>query len=119
MFRMEIRVGLKFWGFVVRVVKEEVVLDIFSSNTNIELQARNKRKNRENRENRNKEYSKIPTLTQNEPGLNLYSIGKKYYNRENLKQTIYVAKPNTKEYFLHLSINRKYNKLHYLTPTDK
>ena len=85
MFRLEAGVGLKFWGFAIMVVKEEVVLDIFSSTTNIELQAMNKRKNWENRENRNKEYSKIPALTQNEPGLNLHSVGKENYNRENLK----------------------------------
>lgn len=109
MFKLETRVRLKFGGFAVRVVREEVVLDIFGSNTNIELQARNKSKNKENRENRNKEYSEIPALTQNESGLNLYSIRKEYYTREKLKQIIHVARPNTKEYFLQLSINIKYN----------
>ena len=86
------------------------MLDIFGSNTNIELQARNKRQNRENKENRNKEYSEFPALTQNESGLNLYNVEKEYYNREKLKQIIiHVARPDTKEYFLQLSINRKYN----------
>ena len=59
---------------------------------------------------RNKEYSEFPALTQNESGLNLYNVEKEYYNREKLKQTIiHMARPDTKEYFLQLSINKKYN----------
>ena len=42
MFGLEVGVGLIFWGFAVRVVGEEVVLEIFGSDTKMEMQARRK-----------------------------------------------------------------------------
>ena len=44
MFGLKIGVGLIFWGFVVRFVKEEVVLDIFCSNTKMKCRQKEKRK---------------------------------------------------------------------------
>ena len=44
MFKLEAGVGLKFWGFAIRVVGEEFVLDIFGSDAKIKLQAKKKRK---------------------------------------------------------------------------
>ena len=50
MLGLEVGVGLIFWGFVVRVIREEVVLDIFGFDTKMEMQARRKEKRRKQRE---------------------------------------------------------------------
>ena len=44
MFGLKIGVGLIFWGFIVRVVKYEVVLDIFGSNTKMKCRQEEERK---------------------------------------------------------------------------
>ena len=49
MLGLEVGVGLIFWGFAVRVVGEEVVLDIFGFDTKIEMHVRRKEKQRKQR----------------------------------------------------------------------
>ena len=66
------------------------MLDIFGSDTKMEMQARRKSKQIKQREWReSKEYSGIPAQAQNEPETNLFSVGK-------VKLTIHVAGLDTK-----------------------
>lgn len=86
----------QFQGFVVRVAIIEVVVDIFGSNTKIELQTRKKKK----QSRKNREYYGIPALREMSREVEIYIIEKEYYRRKYLKQTIHMSKPKTKEYFL-------------------
>ena len=82
MFGLEIGVGLIFWGFAVRVVGEEVVLDIFGSDTKMKCRQEEKRKQREKRDWRkkeNRECYRIPTQCK-------MSLGYIYIVKERKKQ---------------------------------